>query len=689
MNNLSSLWPYIHHNLSSPLSIYRTTSLHSAPPAVVHCAAQQILEQCNCIRVCAPVVSTLLYPGVLSAPCVDTGITVIHASTSRLTSEHPLLHLPPSTLFTPSKESYSGHSTRSSSDLTVRLLSVYHYMSSLREGEMEAGRLKRQRCDPTIAASRYSFTPASSCFSLFFPGYPSPAAQAGVWDVSRWQVDDVRLLARVMRSGAPLHNDRRVRAVHRTVVAGCLTFIDRLLLAKLSNLSSPPLQPPAIQATSSVESANSSSTAATSTVEYELCRSLYQQRVQKGQLSDCQRDSWTVGRVEAGIDWVAQVLRLLVDDMRAVVALDELEERIDLPVLLFTLVIPPNSPLLRESRYIRLEEARLLVDMPCSAELHDWMPPFKEVQQARDRAVASSGWWKRGPQQLESAIERWQAGELELGDPKYWRRYHIRPVQYHGKHEAAPCNPSGSPSYASDELHHWLSFDIVDAAGREWPFAVQWRADEPDAPDGCWGAVWMRDTQQYIAEIVPGLVERERSVLGVLDYQQRLDSYKRHPDIRMDEAAWQTFRDDITGLGIEGWRNGHPTTYRMLTALQVELLITVALSVCYEKDTRLFAANQPLAARQAMVRAAMKQSEAGRWWIDMLQHTMPGVMAVVEEYCLTMVELPWLELDEDEQTGPSGAKEGSATASNQEDECKSATPWYYMTDTTETHYSLE
>ena len=52
-----------------------------------------------------------------------------------------------------------------------------------------------------------------------------------------------------------------------------------------------------------------------------------------------------------------------------------------------------------------------------------------------------------------------------------------------------------------------------------------------------------------------------------------------------------------------------------------------------------------------------------------------------------MAELPWLELEEDEQTGPTGEKEGSATASNQEDELE--TPWDYITDTTETHYSLE
>ena len=167
---------------------------------------------------------------------------------------------------------------------------------------------------------------------------------------------------------------------------------------------------------------------------------------------------------------------------------------------------------------------------------------------------------------------------------KYWRQYNIRPVQYHGMHEAKPSNTFGSPSYATGqaELHHWLSFDIVDAAGREWPFAVQWPADEPDAPDGCWGAVWMRDTQQYLAQIVPGEVEREESTVGVLDYEQRLDSYKRHPDLRTYEDTWQTFRDDIAGLGIEVWRHGHPTTSRMLTALQVELLISVALRLFRE-----------------------------------------------------------------------------------------------------------
>jgi len=314
--------------------------------------------------------------------------------------------------------------------------------------------------------------------------------------------------------------------------------------------------------------------------------------------------------------------------------------------------------------------------LPDTVPMCVWLPHFS-AQRAAERRANEWSWYHSVVEPAHSVssavttallcsvpacVERWLSGEWASGDPFYYQRYHIRPVAFHGVH-------TGN--------EQWVSFDIVDAAGVEWPMMMRYRPerseneradlarddDEDEAgQDGCDGAVWLRSDMTLLALIETGprrdfsLPGSSLTVREACEGQQGpLATYAPHGAVSQQAAAG-SFMSDVAAARIDYWgHNEEPVDSEARRwrcqrqfdprLLEVEQLCTVAAllalvddNVHAERQPALWAANMPLDVRCQFTAAAMARTEEGRMACTRLP---ADCVRLVEQYACSSFEPPF------------------------------------------------
>ena len=278
-----------------------------------------------------------------------------------------------------------------------------------------------------------------------------------------------------------------------------------------------------------------------------------------------------------------------------------------------------------------------------AAPLSSFLPPFAASQRAMQRLNRRESWYF-SPSAVDARLSEYRAGQLQLGDEKYYRRYHIQPVQFYGRHldnRFALGFDTEEWREMSDEVtaFRWAAFDILDAAGREWQFVVKWRGDQADAPIKCSGGrVWLRDSGVLCGTI---LLAGTQTVCRM---EQRTDvsSYQPHHHLEQT-AAHEQWEADAAGLWVDACYHEYGCGETAPALFELEQLITVALGLCCfseqtsEGTPELYLDNQPLDVRRLFTRTTVDMSREGR---DINQLLPPAVFAIVVDYALH--QLPYI-----------------------------------------------
>ena len=272
--------------------------------------------------------------------------------------------------------------------------------------------------------------------------------------------------------------------------------------------------------------------------------------------------------------------------------------------------------------------------------------------QERMRAVNSLCWYFK-PERVQQVLAQYRAGELQLGDGRYYRHYHIRPVQFHGRSmtqkELDEYDDEGSFAW------RWVSFDVIDAEGRELPLLAKYRGDSPDAPcNTCSAVIRHRESLNRIAYAAcernqeEGEATLHAHASNLLVYSphghidEKADADMAHDDDEEESgkaAPTRNFKRDIQGTWISRWTcpRDRPELRELAQLLTVALGLAYFHPESYEGSPALYSDNHPLDVRRLFTRAAIERTEEAE---RILALPAPLVDCIVE---WALVDLPYVK----------------------------------------------
>jgi len=291
-----------------------------------------------------------------------------------------------------------------------------------------------------------------------------------------------------------------------------------------------------------------------------------------------------------------------------------------------------------------------------AAEVDVMAPRFPRTQ-ALLTALNRRYSWCHNPLAVPLVLERFLRGELAHGDEQYWRRLFIRPVAYFGRTRASRLMASltqkfgsavrdpepavsdseneGPPVHAARRLKlavHCIAFDLVDAAGREYPLVAERAVDAP-ARSRVRCFIFPRG-QADAGENAAGLVQVRR-ILGEANSASELAltqagvdhfaGFEAHEWDADEKARWQSELVSAAAHSPYGLQppsppqqqdNSSASAYTIpplkaeLTRWQIETLLCKALTLCdlAPHEASLFQLNQPIAVRRQFTQASLRQS---------------------------------------------------------------------------------
>ena len=273
------------------------------------------------------------------------------------------------------------------------------------------------------------------------------------------------------------------------------------------------------------------------------------------------------------------------------------------------------------------------------------LPSFPHCQD--EMTAANRLCWYFKPERVQQVLAQYKAGEVQLGDERYYRHYHIRPVQFHGL---------SMTQEEADEMHdqsafawRWVSFDVIDAEGRELPFTVKYRGDDIDAPCcSCKAEIRHRENLEFFADAQCYGQEPAESLLMIytndVEYaphrhiDDEAEDMEDDDDERPDgETDVRSFQRDIQGTWISQWRAPFPEQRELAQLLIVALGLAYFHPSSYESSPALYSDNQPLDVRRLFTRAAIERTEEAE---RILALPAPLVDAIVE---WALVDLPYVK----------------------------------------------
>ena len=121
--------------------------------------------------------------------------------------------------------------------------------------------------------------------------------------------------------------------------------------------------------------------------------------------------------------------------------------------------------------------------------------------------------WYHDPVAVHQVLDRFLRGELEQGDDHYWRLFHIRPAAYLGRTSILMYVPISFPE-PNPQPVDCAAFDLVDAAGREFPVLVEFR---PGRPGVRCGGLIERHTGKILGTVELGAMAYHLNFLSSAD----------------------------------------------------------------------------------------------------------------------------------------------------------------------------